>query len=154
MRITQDDAIDTEKKWKGYTVLVIGKPGDWPCEQFASKCAEYSRALPYIKFIIADIAVATRHARTLQITHIPTTAVYRGGVLRAQVIGTNYPAIDNILQCTHVDGPVLAGERGSGGSTGGKMYVSAAQNVAVTRNASAAKAPVVARAFATPKRVP
>jgi hypothetical protein len=137
----------------GYAIVVLARAGDWACELFASRCAEWSREFPFVRFIIADAdladalggldgsagsataAMQTTNARAIRpapfaIAHpsfVPTTIVFRNGAAREQIVGTDCAQMERILIDMRRDGPSLA----PSAPYTGKNYICAPENVAI-----------------------
>jgi hypothetical protein len=91
----------------GYVIIIFGREGDWPSEHMTAKCAEYSRAFPYISFGTVDSSVAGTLVGGAMLTCVPTTAIYRSGVMCGRIEGTDYASLERALESTRRDGAAL-----------------------------------------------
>lgn len=103
-KITTAEQLRTMINLRGYVAIIFVGINDWPSNQFAEKCAEYSRTFPYVRFATAPVELAGACVGGTHLTFIPTTAIYRNGILCMQVVGTDYLGIEKILVATRKDG--------------------------------------------------
>lgn len=128
IKIESKDHLLSVIRQNGYVVIIIAKPNDWPSEQFANKCAEYSRLFPFIQFGTTDATLAQFLTGGVSVDYVPTTIFYRNGAFHTQIIGTDYATMEKNLTFARRDGPSLVPPRQN---TGREAHYSAPINSAI-----------------------